>query len=62
MKAFKPLPSNHQWSKKRDRKRKKISRRHEILLHVQCCHKKSQNREKKNQLFFQNIFNKISIF
>ena len=26
------------------------------------CHKKCQNRKKKNQLFFQNIFNKIAIF
>ena len=29
---------------------KKISRRHEILLRIQCCIKKCQNR-KKNQLF-----------
>ena len=31
--------------------RKKISRRHEILLLIQCCHKKCQNRKKKNPLF-----------
>ena len=35
------------WSKK-DRKKKKISRRHEILLRIQCCHQKCQNRKKKN--------------
>ena len=34
---------------KRDRKKKKISCRHEILLRIQCCHK-------KYQLFLQNIF------
>ena len=33
-----------------------ISRRHEISLHIQCCHKKCQNRKIKNHLFFQNIF------
>ena len=49
------------WSK-RDRKKINISRRHEISLRIQCCHKKCQNRKKKNQLFSQNIFNKIAIF
>ena len=28
---------------------------------IQCCHKKCQNRKKKNLLFSQNIFNKIAI-
>ena len=31
-------------------------------MRIQCCHKKCQNRKKKNQFFFQNIFNKIAIF
>ena len=43
-------------------RKKKISRRHEILLRIQCGHKKCQNRTKKNQFFSQNIFNKIAIF
>ena len=38
------------------------TRRHEILLRIQCCHKKCQNCKKKNQLFSQNIFNKITFF
>ena len=42
--------------------KKNISRRHEISLRIQCCNKKCQNRKKKNELFFQNIFNKIAIF
>ena len=33
-----------------------------MSLRIQCCHKKCQNRKKKNQLFFQNIFNEIAIF
>ena len=41
----------------RDRKKKKTSRQHEILLRIQCCHQKCQNRKKKNQLF-----PKITIF
>ena len=49
------------WSK-RDRKKKNISRRHEISLRIQCCQKKCQNRQKKNQPFCQNIFNKIALF
>ena len=48
------------WSK-RDRKQKNVSRRHEILLRIQCCHRKCQNRKKKNQLFSKNVFNKIAI-
>ena len=28
-------------------RKKKISRRHEILLRIQCCHQKCQNRKKK---------------
>ena len=43
-------------------RKKKISRRHKILLQIQCCHQKCQNRKKKNQLFSKNIFNKIVIF
>ena len=34
---------------------KEISRRHEILLRIQCCHKKCQNRKKKIN-FFPKIF------
>ena len=52
----------YNFGSKTDRKKKKISRRHEILLRIQCCRKKCQNRKKKNQLFSQNIFNKIAIF
>ena len=35
--------------------RKKISRRHEILLRIQCCHQKCQNR-KKIKTFFPKYF------
>ena len=42
-------------------RKKKISRRHEILLRIQCSHKKCQNRkEKKN--FFPKIFLRKSPF
>ena len=27
-----------------------------MLLRIQCCHQKRQNRKKRNQLFSQNIF------
>ena len=37
-------------------RKKNISRRHEISLH------KMSKSQEKNQLFFQNIFNKIDIF
>ena len=43
-------------------RKKIISRRHEISLRIQCCYKKCQNCKKKNQLFFQIIFNEIAIF
>ena len=41
--------------------KKKISRRHEILLRIQCCHKKCQNRKKKIS-FFPKIFSTKSPF
>ena len=44
------------WSQ-RDRKKKKISRWHEILLRIQSCHKKCQNRKKKNQLCVDKRYN-----
>ena len=48
------------WSKS-DRKKKKISRQHEILLRIQCRHKKCQNRKKKN-IFFSKYFQQNSHF
>ena len=45
-----------------DRKKKNISRRHEISLRIQCCHKKCQNRKKKNQLFSKIFFKKSPFF
>ena len=43
-------------------RKKEISRRHEILLRIQCFHKKCQNCKKKNQLFSKSTFNKVAIF
>ena len=45
----------------RDRKKRKISRQHKILLRILCCYQKCQNHKKKST-FFQNIFDKIAIF
>ena len=46
---------------KRDRKKKKISRLHEILLRIQCCHKNVKIARKKIN-FFPKIFSTKSPF
>ena len=49
-------------------RKKKISRRHEILLRIQCCHKKMSKSQEKKQTFFPKYFQqnrhfkKIEIF
>ena len=41
---------------------KKKSRQHEILLRIQCCHQKCQNRKRKISIFSKIFFTKSPIF
>ena len=36
--------------------KKKISRRHEVVLRIQCCHKKMSKSQEKNSTFFLKYF------
>ena len=38
--------------------KKNISRRHEISLRIQCCHKKVSKPQEKKSTFFQKYFQK----
>ena len=54
--------NRYNFRSKRDREKKNIFRRHEILLRIQCCNKKIQNHKKKNKFFPKMFFKKLQFF